>query len=282
MKLIESISEMQSWSKKAKLDGKTIGFVPTMGFLHEGHASLLRTSKKENDLTVLSIYVNPTQFGPSEDFNKYPRDMENDLEVAENVGVDVVFAPSDKQMYPDGYQTFVSVDKLAEKLEGKFRPGHFKGVCTIVLKFLNLVQPDILYLGQKDAQQCVILSRMVKELNLPVSVNVQSTVREADGLAMSSRNTYLNSEERKSATILYSSLKLAESLINKGKVNAEEIIKIMQEEIALEKVAKIDYIAIVDPQTLNNMPKIHAPVLICLAVHIGKTRLIDNFWLSTL
>ena len=158
MQLIESLSEMQSWSKKTKLEGKTIGFVPTMGFLHEGHTSLLRASKKENDLTVLSIYVNPTQFAPQEDFKSYPRDMEHDLELAENAGVDVVFAPSDKQMYPDGFQTFANVTELSEKLEGKFRPGHFKGVCTIVLKFLNLVQPDILYLGQKDVQQCVILA----------------------------------------------------------------------------------------------------------------------------
>ena len=281
MKLIESVSEMQSWATMNKLAGKTIGFVPTMGFLHNGHLSLLNTSKKENDLTVLSIYVNPTQFAPNEDFTKYPRDLEKDLELAEETGVDIVFVPSDKQMYPDGHHTFVNADDLSDTLDGISRPGHFKGVCTIVSKLLHIIQPNVLYLGRKDAQQCVILTRMVKDLNLPVSVSIQPTVREPDGLAMSSRNSYLTTDERKAATILHSSLQHASALISSGKTNAQEIQNAMQSLISQEKLAKIDYIAIVDPFTLQTLQDIKYPVIIALAVFIGKTRLIDNLWLTS-
>ena len=280
MRLIESIGEMQSWSRKVKLEGKSIGFVPTMGFFHEGHISLMKASKSENDLTVVSIYVNPTQFGPKEDFSKYPRDLERDLEMSENTGVNVVFAPSDKDIYPEGYKTYVNVNDLSDKWEGKSRPGHFKGVCTIVLKLLNITQPDNLYLGQKDAQQCVILSRMIKELNLPVSISIQPTVREPDGVAMSSRNSYLNPDERKAAKVLYASLQLATSLIDLGETNSEKILQEMQDRISQEKLAKLDYVAIVDPINLNPLPQIQAPVIICLAVYIGKTRLIDNLWIT--
>lgn len=279
MKLIQSIQEMQSYSRWLKLEGKTIGFVPTMGYFHNGHLSLIKSAKSASDHTVVSIFVNPTQFGPKEDFSRYPRNLEHDLELAEQNGVDTVFIPSENNIYPTGYQTFIEMGSLIQVLEGLTRPGHFRGVCTIVLKLLNIIQPDTVYFGQKDAQQCIVISRMIRELNVPVSISIQPTVRESDGLALSSRNIYLTPEQRKSAKILFSTLQLANSLIAIGQTDSKIILQAMKNNIQKEKNAQLDYIAIVNPDTLGLMPKIEPPVLICLAIYIGNTRLIDNLWI---
>ncbi|MDI6783785.1 MAG: pantoate--beta-alanine ligase [bacterium] len=276
MQIIESIAEMKLWSKKFRKEGKTIGLVPTMGFFHDGHLNLMREAKKQCDKVVISIYVNPTQFGPKEDFSQYPRDLEHDLARAEEVGVDAVFVPSDKQMYPAGYKTYVKVESSSDKLCGRSRPGHFRGVVTIVTKLLNIVQPDILYLGQKDAQQAMLLSKMVKDLNMNSDVVMVPTTREPDGLAMSSRNKYLSPDERNQATVLYQSLQQAKNMIDTGERNSKKIITAMRELISQQPSVKIDYIAIVNPETLEGVQTIGNNVLIALAVYIGKTRLIDN------
>jgi pantoate--beta-alanine ligase len=276
MNIIKSIVEMNLWiQQKHRLD-KTIGFVPTMGYFHEGHLNLMRAARKQCDLVVVSIYVNPTQFGPNEDFNKYPRDLDRDCNLAEGVGVDTVFVPSDKEMYPEGYKTYVQIELISDKLCGKSRSGHFRGVATIVTKFLNIVQPDILYLGQKDAQQAILLRKMVNDLNINTKVVIVSTTRELDGLAMSSRNKFLSPEERQQATVLNQSLHLAESMISSGEKDSEKIINTMQELIRKKPSVKIDYIAIVDPEILEDVQIIDKQILIALAVFIGKTRLIDN------
>lgn len=279
MFVIESIAEMKAWSKKKFSENKTIGFVPTMGYFHEGHLTLIKESKKQCDTTVVSIYVNPTQFGPHEDYDKYPRDLERDLNLAEELAVDVVFVPADAAMYPPDYSTFVRVEKLEDKLCGRSRPGHFRGVATVVLKLLHIVNPTILFLGKKDAQQAILLQRMVKDLNMDVAIHLVDTVRETDGLAMSSRNTYLSPEERKAAPVLYRSLQLAKEMIEKGERNSAKIISAMQSLISKEPLAKIDYISIVDCKTLEDIEQIDRPCLIALAVYIGTTRLIDNLWL---
>jgi pantoate--beta-alanine ligase len=276
MNIIKSIIEMNSWIQQKHRQSITIGFVPTMGYFHEGHLNLMRTAKKQCDLVVVSIYVNPTQFGPNEDFNKYPRDLERDCSLAEGVGVDTVFIPSDKEMYPEGYKTYVEVESFSDTLCGKSRPGHFRGVATIVIKFLNIIQPDILYLGQKDAQQAILLRKMVDDLNINTKVVIVPTTRELDGLAMSSRNKFLSPEERQQATVLNESLHLAKSMISGGEKDSEKIIDAMQELIRKKPSATIDYIAIVDPETLEDVQIIDKQILIAVAVFIGKTRLIDN------
>ncbi len=262
---------------KLKAQKKRIGFVPTMGFLHEGHASLLKKCKKDNDVSVLSIFVNPTQFGPNEDFRRYPRNFKRDKLLAQKQNVDIIFYPSADEMYPEGFLTSVDVSRMTEGLCGKFRPGHFKGVATVVAKLLNIVQPDIFYLGQKDAQQAIVLTQMVSDLNIPVKVKILPTIRETDGLAMSSRNAYLSPENRVQAPKLYQSLLLARKLIQKGERNSRALISTLRTFI-LKSITnpKIDYVECVDAKTLAPLTKLNGNVLIALAVWIWKIRLIDN------
>ncbi|MGD8534641.1 MAG: pantoate--beta-alanine ligase [Candidatus Aminicenantes bacterium] len=276
MKTITKAQEMHDTVKKEKSYGKSIGFVPTMGFLHEGHLSLVRESVQRADVTVVSIYVNPAQFGPKEDFMKYPRDINRDTEILEAEGVDYVFSPGNDEIYPEGYTTYVEVHGLQDKLCGRSRPGHFRGVCTVVLKLFNIVESDFAYFGQKDAQQAIILKRMVQDLNLRVKIEVLPIVREEDGLALSSRNTYLDKEERKAARILSQSLEEAQEMVKNGEQDSGKIIRRMKEMIAQEPRARIDYVEIVDMENLDSVKKIENEVLAALAVFIGKVRLIDN------
>jgi len=276
MEVIKSISEMKKKVRAFKAEGKIIGFVPTMGYLHEGHLSLVRLARKKGDVVVVSIFVNPLQFGPKEDYHIYPRDLERDLKLLEREKVDVVFVPEEEEMYPPGFQTYVEVEKLTKGLCGAFRPGHFRGVCTVVLKLFNIVQPDFAVFGKKDYQQLKVIERMVKDLNLDIEIIPHPTVRESDGLAMSSRNTYLNEEERRSAVSLYQSLKMAERLIFDGERDPESLKSLIKEYIEKFPHTRVQYVEIVDPETLEEVKEIKGPVLIALAVFVGKTRLIDN------
>jgi pantoate--beta-alanine ligase len=276
MEILRDINSIRSKIREARLQGKTIGFVPTMGYLHEGHLSLLRRAREENGLTILSIFVNPLQFGVGEDYEDYPRDLDGDAARAETAGCDIIFAPSVREMYPKGYATFVEVERLTDELCGASRPGHFRGVTTVVTKLFNIVTPDHAYFGQKDAQQAMVLQRMAKDLNMDLAVVILPTVREKDGLAMSSRNTYLDPEERKQAVILSQSLKRAAEIITDGERSAQAIITWIASNIASAPLAKIDYINIVDIQEIKPVETINGPVLIALAVRFGKTRLIDN------
>jgi len=277
MKVIRSVKEMRVLSNALRLEGNTIGFVPTMGALHNGHLSLVRCSKKECDVTFVSIFVNPTQFGPGEDLERYPRDLEGDLQKLRPLGVDAVFVPDVKEMYPEGPCIKVDVGEMGMILCGKSRPHHFNGVATVVTKLFNIIMPDRAYFGQKDLQQSVIIKRLVKELNLDIDVVVLPIVREDDGLAMSSRNAYLNQEERRAAVVLYEALRLGEELIKSKGIKESLIVK---EEIKgfinSNPLAKIDYVEIVDPDDLSPVDRIVKPVALCLAVWIGNTRLIDN------
>jgi pantoate--beta-alanine ligase len=276
MRTISKTAEMQDAVNREKSLGKTIGFVPTMGFLHEGHLSLVRDSLKKADVTVVSIFVNPTQFGPKEDFKDYPRDIHRDTEVLEKEGVGYLFFPGNEEMYPDGYKTYVEVPDLQDKLCGRSRPGHFRGVCTVVLKLFNIVDPDFAYFGQKDAQQAIILKRMAEDLNLKVKVEVLPTVREEDGLALSSRNTYLSQEERRAALVLSRSLDEARQMVENGERDAGRIKNRIREVISQEPLARIDYVEIVDMDDLDPVNEIENEALAALAVFIVKVRLIDN------
>lgn len=276
MKVIKSIPALKSAVRRWKSKNRTIGFAPTMGYLHEGHLSLVRASKKKADVTVVSIFVNPTQFGPKEDFRTYPRDFERDAGLLKKEGVDVLFYPDADKMYPGGYKTYVEVYDLQDKLCGRSRPGHFRGVSTVVLKLFNIVRPDYAFFGQKDAQQAIILRRMARDLNLEVRVEVIPIVREADGLAMSSRNTYLGPDERKAGLSLSRSLRQAKMRIGAGERRPAVILSAMKEMIAAEPLARIDYIEAVDMDTLEAVKEISEGTLIALAVFIGKIRLIDN------
>ena len=276
MKIITKSEAMFRAVMSAKADGKSIGFVPTMGALHEGHLSLIRRARKDNDLVAVSIFVNPAQFTPGEDLKRYPRPVNNDIALCRRAGVDFIFYPKPEEIYPQGYKTYVAVEDLSRVLCGKSRPGHFRGVATVVAKLLNIVQPDILYLGQKDAQQAVIINRMVRDLNFPVRVRIMPTVREKGGLALSSRNAYLSKSEKEDALVLSQSLNLASILIKGGLRDAGRLIRRMSELINRKKSARIDYIAVVSAETLKPMDKIKGSCLIALAVGIGKTRLIDN------
>lgn len=277
METIRISSVMQDTADELILRGKKIGFVPTMGALHEGHLSLVRRSKQENDITVVSIFVNPIQFGPHEDFNRYPRDFEGDFNKLQDEGVDILFYPDEASIYPEGYSTYVEVKGLSEKLCGAFRPGHFRGVATVVTKLFNIVKPTKAYFGQKDYQQSIIIKRMVKDLNIDVEIVVCPTVREKDGLAMSSRNSYLNENERQAATIIYKTLKKTSELIKSGIINGEDVKKFMKEEILKEPaVTSIDYAGVYDPETLEEVKSIEGEVVLAVAIFIGKTRLIDN------
>jgi len=276
MKLIRKIKQMSFFSRQARLRGKSIGIVATMGALHEGHLSLIRCARKENDIVAVSVFVNPIQFGPTEDLRKYPRDLKRDVLLCKKEGVDILFSPDIKEMYPDNYKTYVEVEGLSDKLCGKFRPGHFKGVATVVIKLFNIVSPNIAYFGQKDAQQSIIIQKMVKDLNLPVKIKVIPTMREIDGLAMSSRNAYLSPPERKEALVLYLALRLAKKLIKQGNNNSADIIRKMKQLIEAKETAKVEYIKIVNLGDFKPKVMMKGNALIALAVWFGKTRLIDN------
>ena len=276
MKILKTIQEMKKVSAELRSSGQSIGFVPTMGYLHEGHLSLVRSSRSQADCTVVSIFVNPTQFGPREDFKRYPRDLKRDLEILEKEGVGYVFVPEVKEMYPNGYKTYVEIHEFQDKLCGHSRPGHFRGVCTVVLKLFHIIKPDLSFFGQKDAQQAVILKKMVKDLDMDGKIEVLPTVRNEKGIALSSRNEYLSPEERKAALCLSKSLKKARSMIDEGERDTEKIIRGMKEIIAEEPLARIDYVEIVGMEELDPLPQIEDEALIALAVFIGKARLIDN------
>ena len=276
MKFVPDLKKLSALTAKIKRLKMDIGFVPTMGALHEGHFSLIRKARKENDLVVVSIFVNPSQFGPNEDFNKYPRVFNYDLKSCIKEKVDAIFYPSVKEMYPEDYKTFVTVSDLGDCLCGKFRPVHFRGVATIVAKLFNIIAPDNAYFGQKDAQQCVIIKRLASDFNFPVVIKILPTIREADGLAMSSRNKYLNLNERNNAVVLFHALNLAKDLIKAGESDAKRIINCMKRLIESLRIAKVEYIDIVDLEDLKPLKSISGKCLIALAVRIGKTRLIDN------
>jgi pantoate--beta-alanine ligase len=277
MRVVHTIAEARA--VRRALPG-TWGFVPTMGYLHEGHLSLIRRARAENDRVAVSIFVNPTQFGPHEDYARYPRDLERDLRLLEPLGVDLVFVPSVEEMYPPGFQTWVIVEEVSRPLEGASRPGHFRGVATVVAKLFHILQPDRAYFGQKDAQQTVVIRRMVQDLNIPVEIVICPTVREPDGLAMSSRNTYLNPEERRSATVLFRALQIAKARYEAGERDAERLREAMREVIRAEPLARIDYVSVADPETLRELEQVEGPALLSLAVYIGTTRLIDNIMLT--
>lgn len=276
MKTIQSPSRMQEICLDLKKKGKTIGFVPTMGYLHEGHLSLMRVAKRKSDVLVVSLFVNPTQFGPKEDFKRYPRDLQRDGKLLNEVGCDYLFYPEIKDIYPEGYETYVRVENLTKILEGAFRPGHFKGVTTIVAKLFNIVQPDVAVFGQKDFQQAVVIRTIVRDLNFPVKIIIAPTIREKSGLALSSRNEYLSHGQKKQALVLSQSLNLAKKLIKAGERDSKKIKDKMRKLISKQPQAKIDYVSINSSETLEPLKKLKGNVLISLAVRVGKTRLIDN------
>ncbi len=276
MKVITTIAGISEVVSLAEKNGKTIGFVPTMGYFHEGHSSLIRRARKECSVLIVSIFVNPAQFGAGEDYETYPKDLAGDSSLAEKEKVDFIFAPGVSEMYPTGYSTFVEVEGLSKIMCGRSRPLHFRGVTTVLMKLFNLIQPAVAYFGQKDAQQAIIVKKMVSDLDMGVRIEIMPIVREKDGLAMSSRNKYLNKGERKSAAVLYRALLKAEEDIAKGRKNVSEIMKQIAETIENEKLARLDYIEIVDPENLTKKTAIDCPVLIAAAAYIGKTRLIDN------
>ena len=273
MQVINTIAEMRKLRRQLS---EPVGFVPTMGYFHEGHLSLVRQARKENPTVVVSIFVNPTQFGPDEDFQDYPRDLNRDLELLEREKVDIVFVPSEEEMYPRDFNSWVDVEKVTERLEGASRPGHFRGVATVCTKLFNIIQPARAYFGQKDVQQAVVIKKMVADLNMNLEIIIMPTVRESNGLAMSSRNTYLNPEERQAATVLFKALSLARELWHGGEKDADKIRYQMTSLIQKEPLAKIDYVGIADANTLEELKKIDRPAIVFLAIRIGKTRLIDN------
>lgn len=277
MEIVETLADLKRKRPHLK---EPVGFVPTMGALHEGHLSLVRRAKRENASVVVSIFVNPAQFGPKEDLAKYPRDVPKDLDMLEKEGVDLVFVPNPTVVYPEGFSTWVDVEKVTERLEGEARPGHFRGVATVVNKLFNMVGPKRAYFGEKDAQQLVVVKRMVTDLNMSEEVVPCPTIREWDGLARSSRNVFLNLEERKAATVLCKALKLAEETFNKGERNAGKIRAAMTALIKKEPLAEIAYVSIADPETLAELDAVKDKALALLAVKIGKTRLIDNLMLG--
>lgn len=267
---------MQALIKRMKQHGKTIGFVPTMGYLHKGHLSLARQAKRDCDVSMMSIFVNPIQFSPKEDFKQYPRNLKGDKILAQSAGVDFIFYPTDKAMYPENFLTYVNVNKITDTLCGASRPGHFRGVATVVTKLFNIIQPDIAYFGQKDAQQAQVIKKMVQDLNFPLRIKVMPIVRETDGLAMSSRNRYLNPKERTGALILSWALNKAKRMIKNGVKDSCKIISVMRKIINNTDSARIEYISVVDADTLEPQKYVRRKTLIALAVWIGRTRLIDN------
>ena len=277
MEIAETIARMKTLRRD--IPG-SVGFVPTMGYLHQGHLSLVKQARTDNTAVVVSIFVNPTQFGPAEDFESYPRNMERDLDLLQKEKTDIVFVPSNEEMYPEEFCSWVEVQKITESLEGGCRPGHFKGVTTVVAKLFNIVEPTRAYFGQKDAQQAIVIKKMIADLNMNLEIIAVPTVRENDGLAMSSRNTYLNPQERQAATILFQALTLAQQLRKEGEKNANRLRQEMVSLISKEPLAEIDYVSITDTRTLEELVKIEQPALVSLAVKIGRTRLIDNIVLD--
>jgi pantoate--beta-alanine ligase len=277
---MEVVTQINDLRKIRSTLAEPVGFVPTMGFLHEGHLSLVRTARGECASVVVSIFVNPTQFGPNEDLAKYPRDMDRDLQLLQSESVDLVWTPDDAVMYPVGYQTWVTVEGLTQPLEGAQRPGHFRGVTTVVSKLFNAVQPQKAYFGQKDAQQARVIQQMALDLNFPIEIVVCPTVREPDGLAMSSRNAYLNPEQRKAATVLYKSIKAVEKTSQQGERDANELREIVKKIISSEPLARLEYVSCTDPQTFKELDRVEGKALLSMAVYIGKTRLIDNIVLG--
>jgi pantoate--beta-alanine ligase len=279
MKIITSAKEMTSISKEARRSGKTIGFVPTMGALHKGHISLVRAAREQTDLVVTSIFVNPTQFGPNEDFSKYPRTFEKDSAMLAAEKTDCIFSPSVEEMYPKDATTWVDVEGLSGKLDGRSRPGHFRGVTSVVSKLFNIVQPDLAFFGQKDAAQVAVIGKMVRDLNFGVQIVVCPIVRESDGLAMSSRNAYLNPEQRKQALVLSRALQQVEKRAAQGETSAERLIVAGQQTMAEEPSVRLDYFEIVSPDTLDAVPDLSQGALVAVAAYVGTTRLIDNLLL---
>lgn len=280
MKIVKTIDEVREQVKQWKREGKSVGFVPTMGYLHEGHQSLIERAREENAKVVVSIFVNPTQFGPNEDLASYPRDLERDSKICEKAGADLIFHPEVSEMYDENACTFVDMDGLTKELCGKSRPIHFKGVCIVVSKLFNIVTPDRAYFGKKDAQQLAVIKRMVKDLNFGIEIVGCPIVREADGLAKSSRNTYLSIEERQAAVVLSKGLSKGKNAIADGEQSADKVKSIIREVIEKEPLAKIDYIEVVNFDTIEPVDSIDGNILFALAVYIGKTRLIDNFILE--
>ena len=277
MKIVGTVKEVREQVKEWKKQGLSVGFVPTMGYLHEGHKSLMDAARKGNDKVVVSIFVNPMQFGPTEDLATYPRDLDHDAALCESAGVDLIFHPEAEEMYEKDFCSFVDMTGLTEGLCGKTRPIHFRGVCTVVNKLFNIVTPDHAYFGQKDGQQLAVIKRMVRDLNMDIEIVGCPIVREEDGLAKSSRNTYLSEEERKAALVLSHSLKEGRKLVDAGEKDAAKVKKAITDIIEKEPLAKIDYVEVVDWNTLEPVERIDGPILTAIAVYIGKTRLIDNF-----
>lgn len=277
MKLVSKIEQTREIIAFWKKQGFSVGLVPTMGYLHEGHESLIKRAVAENDKVVVSIFVNPMQFGPKEDFASYPRDIDKDMKLCEQSGANLIFHPDDREMYPGRFNSFVEVTELTDGLCGKSRPVHFRGVCTVVSKLFHILNPERAYFGQKDAQQLAVIRKMVQDLNMNIQIVGCPIIRESDGLAKSSRNTYLNQEERKAATVLHESLTLAERAIKDGNKDAAAISGMIKEYINKQPLAQIDYIEVVDWSSLKPSAVIDMPVLVAIAVYIGKTRLIDNF-----
>ena len=280
MQVIEKPKQMQSLSEALRREGKRIAFVPTMGYFHEGHLTLMREAKRLGDILVISIFVNPLQFGPSEDYERYPRDLERDLKMAEEVGVDIVFCPQVYDMYPSNFQTYVEVSELQKYLCGKFRPGHFRGVATVVLKLFNIVKPHVAVFGLKDYQQYLIIKRMVEDLNLDIEVVGVPTVREEDHLAASSRNVYLNAEERKAARALYKALMEAKRLFEEGERSASKILEASRRVIEQEPLVNLQYLELCNPETLEPLSGDIKRALLAVAAWVGKARLIDNIILE--
>ena len=276
MKVVKTIDEVRELVKAWKAEGLRVGLVPTMGFLHEGHQSLIIKAVEENDRVVVSDFVNPTQFGPKEDLASYPRDIERDAKLCEEAGADLIFHPEPEEMYAPDYCTFVDMDGLTKGLCGKTRPTHFRGVCSVVAKLFNIVAPDSAYFGQKDAQQLAVIRRMVRDLNFDIRIVACPIIREEDGLAKSSRNTYLNAEERAAAVVLSRALNKGKALIESGEQSAAKVKDVIMEELCKEPLAKVDYVEVVDADSIEAIKELNGNVLVAIAVYIGKTRLIDN------
>ncbi|MBQ0075187.1 MAG: pantoate--beta-alanine ligase [Prevotella sp.] len=277
MKVVKTIAEVRAIVKAWRKEGLTVGLVPTMGYLHEGHQSLIEKSVSQNDKTVVSVFVNPIQFGPNEDLEAYPRDMQRDMAVVEKAGGDIIFNPEPSEMYPQHFTSFIDTTETTELLCGAVRPIHFRGVCTVVGKLFNIVMPDRAYFGQKDAQQLATIRRFVRDLDFDIEIVPCPIIREEDGLAKSSRNTYLSAEERQAALILSKSLAMGKSAIENGERNAQKIIEIIKGNIQTEPLARVDYVEVVDFQNIQRVETIGDETLVAIAVYIGKTRLIDNF-----
>jgi pantoate--beta-alanine ligase len=277
MQSVKTVQDVRSQSKEWKKQGLSVGLVPTMGYLHAGHASLIRRARAENDRVVVSIFCNPMQFGPAEDLASYPRDLAHDSALCQELGADLIFHPEPSAMYDAAFCSFVDMNILPATLCGKSRPVHFRGVCTVVAKLLNIVQPDNAYFGQKDAQQLAIIRRMVADLNIDVAIHGCPIVREHDGLAMSSRNTYLSDEERQAALVLSQAVQLGQALFAQGETRAANLLEPMRKHIESQPLARIDYLQAVDGLTMQPISHVCAPALVAMAVYIGKTRLLDNF-----